>query len=127
VVISGNRPIAQIAADSNRLAGIDGRLSDLDSDKPADVLPVISDNWVLHFKWRGQGPMPESERARLRSIVKRVHERGRRVRFWATPEREAVWKELLDAGVDLVNTDDLPGLERFLRSTSATSGARRSD
>ncbi|MEE3055365.1 MAG: hypothetical protein VYB34_16660, partial [Planctomycetota bacterium] len=35
-------------------------------------------------------------------------------RFWATPEDPAVWKTLLEAGVDLVNTDDLPGLRKFL-------------
>jgi hypothetical protein len=41
------------------------------------------------------------------------------VRFWATPEgprkaREAVWAELLAAGVDYINTDNLKALERFL-------------
>jgi len=41
------------------------------------------------------------------------------IRFWATPdiagkERDAVWTELLEAGVDLINTDDLTGLRAFL-------------
>jgi hypothetical protein len=41
------------------------------------------------------------------------------VRFWATPDdrsqlREAVWRELVLAGVDLINTDDLEGLQQFL-------------
>lgn len=43
------------------------------------------------------------------------------MRFWATPdtpgpERDAVWAELLAAGVDHLNTDDLAGLARFLRT-----------
>ena len=33
-----------------------------------------------------------------------------------TPDDPAVWRELVAAGVDLLNADDLPGLERFLRS-----------
>jgi glycerophosphoryl diester phosphodiesterase len=42
------------------------------------------------------------------------------VRFWATPDtpgaaREALWDELAAAGVDYLNTDDLHGLEDFLR------------
>ncbi len=41
---------------------------------------------------------------------------GRRVRFWATPERVAIWNELHAAGVDLINTDDLAGLAKFLNS-----------
>ena len=34
----------------------------------------------------------------------------------ATPDDPAVWRELADAGVDLLNADDLAGLERFLRA-----------
>ena len=41
------------------------------------------------------------------------------MRFWATPDvagpaRDALWRELLAAGVDYLNTDDLAGLEAFL-------------
>ena len=60
--------------------------------------------------------MPEQERQKLRGIVEKAHAKGRRVRFWATPDHPAVWRELVDAGVDLLNADDLAGLERFLRS-----------
>ena len=49
-----------------------------------------------------------------------AHDAGYRVRFWATPDipgaaREALWSELVLAGVDHLNTDDLHGLEDFLR------------
>jgi glycerophosphoryl diester phosphodiesterase len=65
--------------------------------------------------------MPAEERSTLRSIVARAHAAGYRVRFWETPDlpgaaRDAVWSELVDAGVDHINTDDLHGLELFLRS-----------
>ena len=33
-------------------------------------------------------------------------------------EKIAVWRELQAAGVDLINTDDLPGLQRFLSENS---------
>ena len=58
--------------------------------------------------------MPAAESRKLREIVSKAHSEGRVVRFWATPENPAVWKVLLDAGVDLVNTDDLAGLQKFL-------------
>lgn len=117
VVVSGDRARDVISADKPRYVGIDGRLSDLDSTAPSDLIPLISDNWVLHFRWRGEGPFAEAERAKLADIVRRAHNRGRRVRFWATPENELLWRELLAAGVDLINTDDLPRLERFLRDS----------
>ncbi|MFI5706300.1 hypothetical protein [Kribbella sp. NPDC051620] len=53
-------------------------------------------------------------------MVTTAHDAGYRVRFWETPDipgaaREAVWSELVAAGVDHLNTDDLHGLEDFLR------------
>lgn len=115
VVVSGDRAWKTIAGEQSRRVGLDGRLSDLDSDLPVHLLPLISDNWTNHFRWRGEGPFPEPERAKLRDVVKRAHAHGRRVRFWATPDVPAVWRELAAADVDLINTDDLAGLERFLR------------
>ena len=116
VIISGNRPIETISKQKRRYAGIDGRLSDLDSTQPADLLPLISDNWRNHFQWAGEGPLPAVERDKLNAIVTKAHARGRRVRFWATPDRVAVWKELHAVGVDLINTDDLAGLQKFLNA-----------
>jgi hypothetical protein len=118
-IISGNRPLALMKSQDVRYAGYDGRLSDLKSNAPADLIPLISDHWGRHFTWRGSGPMPTEERTKLKDIVQMAHKKGRRVRFWATPDnpsptREALWSELLAAGVDLLNTDDLKGLQQFL-------------
>ncbi|WP_317193247.1 hypothetical protein [Mucilaginibacter segetis] len=43
-----------------------------------------------------------------------AHKFGKRVRLWASPENTAVWKELLSCGVDLINTDKLAELKKFL-------------
>ena len=61
--------------------------------------------------------MPEAEREKLNGIVARAHAKGRRVRFWATPESPVIWQELKTAGVDLIGTDDLEKLSKFLRSS----------
>ncbi|MFJ8543666.1 phosphatidylinositol-specific phospholipase C/glycerophosphodiester phosphodiesterase family protein [Streptomyces sp. NPDC093586] len=120
VVVSGDRAArAPMAAQSTRRAFYDGRLADLGTSAPASFVPLISDNWTLNFTWQGVGAFPEAERSKLRGIVAAAHGRGQRVRFWATPDlpgpaRDAVWGELLAAGVDHLNTDDLPGLEAFL-------------
>lgn len=118
VSISGNRPIVLIAGESLRYAGIDGRLGDLDSKMPAHLMPLVSDNWRVYFKWRGQGPISDAERKKLHDAVAKAHASGRRIRFWATPDNVAMWRELRDAGVDMINTDDLAGLEKFLRGQS---------
>ncbi|HEV7226041.1 MAG TPA: phosphatidylinositol-specific phospholipase C/glycerophosphodiester phosphodiesterase family protein [Pirellulales bacterium] len=119
VVVSGDRPWRTISAEKTRYIGLDGRLSDLDSTLPSHLLPLISDNWTSHFRWRGVGEMPQDEWDKLVAIVRKAHAAGRRVRFWATPDEESMWRQLHAAGVDLINTDDLEGLSRFL-STVAT-------
>ena len=118
-VISGNRDLALMKTQRVRFAGYDGRLSDLGSGESATVMPLVSDNWGKTFTWRGVGPMPADEHARLHRIVGAAHAHGYRVRFWETPDvagpaRDAVWGELLHADVDQINTDDLPGLQAFL-------------
>ena len=119
-VISGNRPLDAMKAQKIRYAGYDGRLGDLQSGMPASLMPLVSDNWTNVFTWQGVGPMPESEKSKLHDIVVTAHHAGYKVRFWATPDvpgaaRAALWRELVAADVDYVNTDDLHGLEDFLR------------
>lgn len=116
IIVSGERPRATLASQKLRRAGYDGRIEDLDSKDSPHLMPLISDNWTLRFKWRGDGAFPEEERLRLQDIVERAQAKGRGVRFWATPDKPAVWNALYDAGVDLINTDDLKGLAEFLRS-----------
>lgn len=114
VVISGNRAEEAIRRQPVRYAGVDGRPKDLALDEPPHVLPWISANWNEQFRWRGEGAMPDAERAKLKDYVAKAHANGRLVRFWATPEDEAVWRELLAAEVDLIGTDDLDRLRAFL-------------
>jgi Glycerophosphoryl diester phosphodiesterase family len=115
VVLTGSRPKLDPNDSRLRYAGLDGRLTDIDSHVPAHFMPMISDNWTAHFHWNGIGPMPASERAELLEIVKKAHAAGRVVRFWETPENEAFWTELHSDGVDLINTDQLERLAKFLR------------
>jgi len=114
-VVSGARAIAAMTAQKERHAGIDGRLSDLDSPSLSPHLyPLVSQNWSAISRWRGVGPLPDADRKRLEQTVAKAHRAGVRLRFWATPDTPAAWAILRKAGVDLINTDDLPGLRRFL-------------
>ena len=114
VIISGNRPREMMRGETMRYAGLDGRLEDLESEEPAHFMPWISDRASRVSRWRGEGPLPAADREKLYGIIRRAHARGRKVRLWGTPDTEAVWQALLEAGVDVINTDDLRGLREFL-------------
>jgi hypothetical protein len=117
VIISGNFAREAIASEKTRYAGIDGRLADLDSAAAADLVPCVSADWKSVFRWRGEGPMPEAERSRLKELVKKAHARNRLLRFWRAPDELKVWSEQFEAGVDLINTDNLAALQAFLFQT----------
>ncbi len=121
ISISGDRPIAMIKNQSERFAGIDGRLSDLESEDSADLMPLISDSWFSHFRWLGRGEFTPADREKLRDYVNRAHAKGRKIRFWAVPDTPAAWREQKEAGVDLINTDNLAGLAAFLRGEPPAS------
>ena len=112
VVVDGAREL--IATQTVRYAAIDGNAKDLDSDSPVALMPWISMSWRSQFKWVGQGLMPDAERAKLREMVKQAHGKNRRIRFWGLPAPAALWPELYEAGVDLLNADDLPACRKFL-------------
>ena len=119
VILSGNRPIRTVRSMSFRVVALDGRFEDLRKNESAHLFPWISENWADHFTWRGYGAMPEAEHVELLKIVQRAHLNNQLVRFWntdtASPQaRKALWHILLHSGVDLINTDDLAGLARYL-------------
>ncbi len=121
VIVSGNRPLEYMKNQELRYAGYDGRIPDLDSGLSSLLMPLVSDNWNNHFKWKGNGEMPQLEKQKLSDIVSKAKKNGYMLRFWATPdrsgvERENVWNELRTAGVDLIGTDDLKGLQSSLLS-----------
>jgi hypothetical protein len=114
VILSGARPFETMRGERVRFAALDGRLPDLEANPPIALVPLISDNWTKHFSWRGVGALPPEERARLGELVRRTHAQGRRLRLWAAPDGLDGWRELHEAGVDLLNTDKLLELRLFL-------------
>lgn len=117
-ILTGNRATTVLAAEPLRYAAIDGRLPDFDANPSPRLVPLVSDNWTKYFKWRGLGPLPDAERQKLEQFVARAHQQGRRIRFWAAPDNPVGWKALQDAGVDVLNADDLAGLQKFLLGKS---------
>jgi hypothetical protein len=115
IILSGNRPRDYLARQTKRWAAIDGRLPDLAENPPRALVPLVSDNWSLHFSWTS-GELPSDQASRLKAIVAQAHQQGRILRFWAIPDRRETWNLLYDANVDLINTDHLAELATFLKS-----------
>ncbi|WP_295711226.1 phosphatidylinositol-specific phospholipase C/glycerophosphodiester phosphodiesterase family protein [Mucilaginibacter sp.] len=117
VVITGHKPSEMIKTQQNRLAFIDEDLMQLKQDTISKNLYQTASCKYSHLlKWDGRGDFSPVEKKRLCTYVMLAHRFGKKVRLWASPENEAVWKELLNCGVDLINTDKLVELKNFLTS-----------
>ena len=114
VIITGSRSNDMLGDESTRYVALDGESADLESDAPVSLIPLISTRWSQHFKWRGKGPMPAAEKQKLQGFVAKAHQHGRKLRFWGAPDNAAFWRALQASGVDLINTDNLTGLQEFL-------------
>jgi glycerophosphoryl diester phosphodiesterase len=119
IVISGNRDRATMAGEAVRFAALDGFMGDLDAapPPPASLVTWVSGQWKKSFTWKGEGPIGEADAAKLKALVAKAHAQNRLIRFWDIPDCQPVWQTLTEAGVDLINTDDLPGLAKFLNET----------
>jgi hypothetical protein len=119
VIISGSCPTEMILAESPRLAAIDGRPGDLEANPNPHTHPLISESWLSLFDWKGSGPFPEDQAAKLKAMVEKAHANGQRVRFWGLPLKGEVNNVLYDMGVDLLNTDFPAKLQAFLLEKQA--------
>lgn len=114
VIVSGNYPRETIMAERLRYVAMDGRISDLDSDAPTHLIPMISARWGSHFRWQGRSEMTKLEDIRLNILVERAHVRKRMIRFWSTPDVDIVWTTLRKANVDLLGAERYALLSSFL-------------
>ncbi len=125
VVLSGHKPYGLIENEKDRLAFID---EDLRRVMPRDsamnnVYSMASCKYSKFIRWEGKGMMPHAEKEKLCAFVAVAHRLGEKVRLWASPEKKVVWDELLNCGVDLINTDRLPTLKKYLSSRTVTLAA----
>jgi len=114
VVLSGDRPFELVLADSMAYMGLDGRPSDLGKGYSATYMPMISQHMRSVISWDGKGPISSEDQNTLTQLSQHAHAEGKTVRLWATPENENLWDNLIETGIDWINTDNLAQLHTYL-------------
>lgn len=71
---------------------------------------------------RGTDGLNDLQKVLLAAQVAVAHAKGIKVRYWDQPgwpvgTRNGVWRSLWEAGVDLLNVDDLEGAANFWESS----------
>lgn len=114
ILLSGGPDIDLVAADTTGVFAVDAGLQYIESGRREGLVERISSNYRSHFRWKGNGHMPIEERQLLEALVAAAHAADKKIRFWKSPDKPAVWTVLLDAGVDWINVDDLQGFREYM-------------
>ncbi|HEY9197042.1 MAG TPA: alkaline phosphatase, partial [Mucilaginibacter sp.] len=67
-----------------------------------------------YVRWNGKGVFNSDEIKRIKGGIDSVHNAGKKVRFFETPDTKSSWLAMLRLGVDVIGTDDIEGLGNFL-------------
>lgn len=123
IIISGNIPYELIKQQKYRFTFIDAPLDHDDfALKYDNTTSIYSSSSLKRLTGSnsalGFNGLSDEQKSILSSKFKMAHDLGIKVRVWDTPKwpltiRNAVWKDLLELGVDLLNVDDLQGAVAF--------------
>lgn len=67
-------------------------------------------------KWNGKGIPRDEETQKIKTAVDKAHAQQKPVRFYGAPDFPNAWVNLMDLGVDYINTDHIPDLKKFMNS-----------
>lgn len=113
LLISGSSPSREVTNEDTSYVRIDGSVHRVSDTLHQRVITRYSSNWNNFFTWKGKGKMPEKEKALLNSLVNQAHQQHKDIRFYHIPDKPKVWRTLLDADVDWINTDRLADYRKF--------------
>jgi alkaline phosphatase len=117
ILISGNVPDPSTWSTYSDFIHFDGRPGVLYTADQRERVGLISNDFRVCSSWNGLGNIPPEERVKLSAVIKEVHNQGKKIRFWGTPDNENTWRQLLEIKVDVLNTDSVDDLSRFIQAT----------
>ncbi|GAB3986117.1 hypothetical protein GCM10028807_02840 [Spirosoma daeguense] len=114
VVISGNVPSPDQFATYPIWIQFDGRPDVTYTPDQLAHVGLISQDFARYTRWNGKGLIVKKERSKIQDVIRQVHQQGKKIRFWATPDNINTWKTLMNLGADFINTDQIAPLGEFL-------------
>jgi len=114
ILISGRSPIAELMKEDSSFATIDGDVFAMSNSTYDKVITRYSSGWESYFNWTGKGQIPFEQKQQLDLLIEKAHAKQKQIRFYHIPDKPNVWRTLLDAGVDWINTDKLKDYRKFI-------------
>ena len=84
------------------------------TSKQWERIGLVSFPFSKYLKWNGKGVLNREELKRVKAGIDSVHNSGKMIRFWETPDTKSSWLALIRLGVDVIGTDKIEELGDFL-------------
>ncbi|MFM9872803.1 MAG: hypothetical protein ACKVQS_04980 [Fimbriimonadaceae bacterium] len=113
IVVSGDRPVAQILGNRTGWLALDGRRDDLGKGISVRRMPLVSEDWG----WVGYNrnvDLPALNFDKAKGFADSIRAEGRKSRFWGVPDRADFWGLMEKIGVDWLNTDRPAALREWV-------------
>ena len=121
IVITGNRPKPNEFASYPNYIFFDGELNKNYSTTELAKIGLFSADFTSYSHWNGKGIMVKGDREKIDSIITSTHQKGKKIRFWASPDYLNAWQQFIKMKVDYINTDHIEALAKFLNEWSTTN------
>lgn len=114
IMISGSVPDPALWENYPSYIYFDGRPGISYTPAQWKRIHMISTSFGEHVKWDGRGQLSGEAVKKIRTLMNDAHSAGKKFRFWGTPDSENAWSQFMDLKMDVVLTDDVAALVRFI-------------
>ncbi len=121
ITISGNVPPPSLWKNYPDFIHFDGRPGIDYTNDQSNRISLISTSFQAYTKWNGKGVPIKEDRKKIQAVIEQVHAKGKKIRFWATPDLTNAWITLIKMKVDIIGTDDVLALSSFVQKLPASS------
>lgn len=118
ITVSGNMPEPTRWKEFPAFIHFDGRPGIPYTADQLKRVALISTGFTDHVKWNGKGTLTGPDRLKLEALLKEAHDKGKKLRLWATPDFNNAWLVLMELKADIINTDHVTELTGFIKNLS---------
>jgi hypothetical protein len=96
----------KISNDQYSSMGIVGNIEDINSELEYHQMPLIEIDFSELTTWNGVGNIPFSDFIKIKELVNKIHQKGRKLSITNCPNHQTAWDVLVTSKVDFIHTND---------------------
>jgi alkaline phosphatase len=114
ITMSGNYPPSNEWKNYPAYITFDGRPNINYTADELKRLRLVSASFASVSGWDGKETIPSKDAQKIKEFIDWAHQRNLPMRFWASPDFPNAWEKFKMMGVDILNSDNIDELSRYL-------------